>query len=103
MGYSTFNKTLGWNSQTQSFDGNVPIKEDNSMILTDYRGQVVLNKGYADAILSVLGSEAIDLDGRGGTFSLDQIPAMIAAFTNLSEENIRSVIDNNSTVNTEFD
>lgn len=54
-----------------------PVKTQNSMILTDYKGQVVLDASYAKAITSVLGSSAMDSQGRGGTFSKDDIPAIL--------------------------
>lgn len=57
--------------------GTAPVKADGSMILTDYRGAVVLAGDYADAITSVLGSSA-DGYGRGGTFSTSYIPDMMA-------------------------
>ena len=57
---------------------NALLKEDNSMILADYNGRVVLSKAYADAITSVIGSSAMDANGRGGTFSLHDIPAILA-------------------------
>lgn len=59
-------------------NGTAPIKSDGSMILSDYRGAVVLSDDYADAITSVLGSSAIDAHGRGGSFSSDKIPEMLA-------------------------
>ena len=57
--------------------GTHPLKEDNSMILTDYKGQVVLDSSYASAITKVLGSSAMDSQGRGGTFSTDKIPEIL--------------------------
>lgn len=54
-----------------------PLKSDNSMILTDYKGQVVLNDSYAKAITSALGSSAMNSQGRGGTFSVDKIPEIL--------------------------
>lgn len=58
--------------------GTAPIKTDGSMILSDYKGAVVLAGDYAGAILSVLGSSAMDSYGRGGTFSSEHIPDMLA-------------------------
>lgn len=58
--------------------GTAPIKNDNSMMLTDYRGAVVLGSDYANAIISVLGTSAMDNFGRGGTFSTDKIPEMLS-------------------------
>ena len=56
---------------------NQPLKTQNSMILTDYKGQVVLDSSYANAITEALGSSAMDSQGRGGTFSADQIPKIL--------------------------
>ena len=70
------------------------MKDENSMILTDYKGQVVLSNDYAKAITSVLGASAMDKDGRGGTFSADKIPAMLAALCpGFDAETFKSVID----------
>lgn len=59
-------------------DGTKPLKDNNSMILTDYNGRVVLSNDYANAIISVLGNSAMNNDGRGGTFSMNEIPAILA-------------------------
>lgn len=58
--------------------GNKPLKENNSMILTDYKGQVVLSEAYATAIKAVLGTSASNSAGQGGTFSTDKIPEIMA-------------------------
>lgn len=55
------------------------LKSENSMVLTDYKGQVVLSDDYARAITSVLGSSVMDSNGRGGTFSCDKIAEIMAA------------------------
>lgn len=91
-----YNYLMGYgNNYTAITNGSQPLKSENSMILTDYRGQVVMSKAYADAITSVLGSSAMDSQGRGGTFSVDKIPAILAKlFPALSEENFKTVIDN---------
>lgn len=71
-----------------------PLKEDNSMILSDYKGQVILSNEYADAITTVLGPSAMGSDGRGGTFSLDNIAAIIAALLpGSNQQDIQTVID----------
>lgn len=73
------------------------MKDENSMILTDYKGQVVLSNDYAKAITSVLGASAMDKDGRGGTFSSDKIPAMLAALCpGFDAESFQTVIDGNN-------
>lgn len=58
--------------------GTHPLKTENSMILTDYKGQVVMSKDYANAITAALGSSAMDSQGRGGTFSADKIPEILS-------------------------
>ena len=57
--------------------GTQALKSDNSMILTDYKGQVVLSQSYANAITAVLGSSAMNTQGQGGTFSTDKIPEIL--------------------------
>ncbi len=70
MGYGT-------NSMGAILTGNKPLKDNNSMILTDFKGNVVLSDTYANAIISVLGNSVIDSSGRGGTFSEDKIPDIL--------------------------
>jgi len=62
----------------QLLSGNVPIKKNNKMILADYNGRVVLSQTYANAIKAVLGSGIIDSNGRGSTFSLNDVPKILA-------------------------
>lgn len=77
--------------------GTSPLKKENSMILTDYKGQVVMSKAYANAITSVLGSSAMDSQGRGGTFSSDKIAAVLAALIpGVTEEQFQKAIDGKS-------
>ena len=87
MGYgSNYNAILDNNKYA--------LKEENSMVLTDYKGQVVMSQDYANVLTSVLGPGAMDKDGRGGTFSSDKIPAIIAALCpGFNEEAIKTVID----------
>ena len=88
MGYGS-NYAAVWNSD------NYPMKSDNSMVLADYKGQVVLSDSYAKAITSVLGSSAMDGKGRGSTFSTDKIASILAALcTGFSAEDFQTVIDN---------
>ena len=76
--------------------GTRALKSENSMILTDYKGQVVMSKSYADAITSVLGSSAMNAKGQGGTFSTDKIPEILAQLiSGFSVEDFQTVIDNN--------
>lgn len=79
------------------FKDSAALKKDNSMILTDYKGQVILNNSYAKAITTVLGSSAMDAQGHGGTFSKDAIPAILAALIpGRSEEEFSAIINKNN-------
>ena len=60
-------------------NGTAPLKTDNSMILTDYNGLTIISDDYAKAIVSVLGKDAMDKNGRGTTFSTDKIAEIMAA------------------------
>ena len=96
MGYGS-NYTAIWNQDKYA------LKDNNSMILTDYKGQVVLSDDYAKAITSVLGSSAMNDKGVGGTFSTDKIPAMLAALCpGFSEETFKTVIDGDN-LNSAYD
>lgn len=78
-------------------NGSNPLKKENSMILTDYKGQVVMSKAYASAITNVLGSSAMDSQGRGGTFSSDKIAAILAELLpGFTEEQFQKAIDGKS-------
>lgn len=96
MGYgNNFNAVL---------NGSQPLKSQNSMILTDFKGQVVMSKAYASAITSVLGSSAMNAQGRGGTFSTDQIPAILAKLLpGFTEEQFKNAIDGKSQNSTSYD
>ena len=71
------------------------IKGNKSMILTDYKGAVVLTNNYAKAIVSVLGSGSMDAYGRGNTFSKDNLAAIIAAIEPCAytTEEVQTVLD----------
>ena len=85
------------NNYSAILKGTSPLKKENSMILTDYKGQVVMSKAYANAITSVLGSSAMDSQGRGGTFSSDKIAAVLAALIpRVTEEQFQKAIDGKS-------
>lgn len=74
-----YNYLMGYGKYTMPVtNGTAPVKSDNSMVLTDYKGAVVLAGDYSEAVLSVLGSSAMDAQGRGGTFSTAKIPEMLA-------------------------
>ena len=83
---------MGYGINTISSASQRPLKKDNSIVLTDYNGLVVMNKSYTSALLKVLGSSAMDSSGRGSTFSKDKIPAIIAEISGLPEEDIQKVI-----------
>jgi len=55
------------------------LKTDNSMILTDSSGLVILGSSYVSTMTKVLGSSCMDSRGKGGTFSVDKIPELIAS------------------------
>ena len=83
--------------------GTQPLKSQNSMILTDFKGQVVMSKAYANAITSVLGSSAMNTQGRGGTFSTDQIPAILAKLLpGFTEAQFKNAIDGKSQDSTSY-
>lgn len=73
-------------------------KTDNSMVLTDAFGLVVMSDDYANALRKVLGSSCISADGKGCTFSVDKIPAIIAEIggANCTEEKVKEVINGGS-------
>jgi len=54
------------------------LKSNNSMVLTDYKGQVVLNDSYAQAITKVLGNDCMNAQGQGKPFDKSNIPAILA-------------------------
>ena len=84
--------------------GTQPLKSQNSMILTDFKGQVIMSKAYANAITSVLGSSAMNTQGRGGTFSTDQIPAILAKLLpGFTEAQFKNAIDGKSQDSTSYD
>ena len=95
---------MGYGSNFSAItNGTQPLKSDNSMILTDYKGQVVMSDTYANAITSVLGSSAMNAKGQGGTFSTDNIPAILAAFIpSYTAEQFQTVIDGD-TVSASFE
>ncbi len=75
--------------------GNQALKKDNSMILTDYKGQVVMSQKYANAITAVLGSSAMNVQGQGGTFSTEKIPEILAELIpGYTSEDFEKVINN---------
>lgn len=99
-----YNYLMGYGSNYAAIlSGSQPLKSENSMILTDFKGQVVMSQAYADAITSVLGSSAMNSKGQGGTFSTDNIPAILAALIpGTTEEQFQTVM-NNEKVESSFD
>lgn len=85
---------MGGQNYMEVLNGDASLKSDNNMILTDYKGQVVLSDAYAKAITSVLGAGAMDQNGRGGTFSQDKLPQILAAvLPGFKVDDIKAVID----------
>ena len=72
MGYTCNTLNMLYNNASM-------LKNNNSMILTDASGLVVLGSSYVSTMTKVLGSSCIDSKGRGGTFSVDKIPELIAS------------------------
>ncbi|MCQ2753867.1 MAG: hypothetical protein MJ231_02340 [bacterium] len=87
-----YNYIMGSSDFTQILDGSEHLKKNNSMILCDYKGQVVLSEEYAKAITTVC-PDALGSDGKGKTFSSSNIAAMIAELTSLDVEEIKKVIN----------
>ncbi len=100
-----YNYLMGYgNNYSAIIGGTQPLKSQNSMILTDFKGQVVMSKAYANAITSVLGTSAMDSQGRGGTFSIDKIPAILAKLLpGFTEEQFKNAIDDKSQNSTSYD
>lgn len=70
------------------------MKSDRNMILTDYKGQVVLPGEYADKLKSVLGNGIMDAFGRGSTFSTNKIPEILTKIcSNYTAEQYKTAID----------
>ncbi len=90
-----YNYLMGYGANYLAItNGSQPLKSDNSAILTDYNGQVVMSDSYASAITSVLGSSAMDSKGRGGTFSTEKIPEILAKLLpGFTVEQFQTVID----------
>ncbi|MBD9223630.1 hypothetical protein EGQ24_07005 [bacterium] len=96
---------MGYGNNYSAVTGRTqPLKSQNSMILTDFKGQVVMSKAYANAITSVLGSSAMNTQGRGGTFSTDQIPAILAKLLpGFTEAQFKNAIDGKTQDSTSYD
>jgi len=84
MGYGA-NFAAAW------YPDRYPMKDNNAMVLTDYKGQVVLSKAYADAINKVI-PKGMSACGKGGTFDKSKIPEILAVlFPSLDAETIMKV------------
>ncbi len=91
-----YNYLMGYGSNyTSIFNGDkYALKTDNSMILADYKGQVVLSDSYAKAITSVLGDSVMNSKGQGSTFSKDKIADILAALCpGFDAQSFQDVID----------
>lgn len=95
MGYS--------NDLTPLLEGKKPLKNDNSMVLADYKGSIILNDAYAQAIIAVCGSSIMNGQGVGGTFSSSHIPAILAEFTNRYSKDDFQKAMNGMTLSSSFD
>ncbi len=98
-----YNYLMGYGANyTAITSGNHALKSENSMILTDFKGQVIMSDTYANAITSVLGSSAMNNKGQGGTFSVEKIPEILAAFIpGFTAEQFQTVI-NGDKVSSEY-
>ena len=93
-----YNYLMGYGCQyNTTYDGSKPLKTDNSMILSDFKGRVVLSDSYEKAITSVSGSSVINSQGQGSTFSKDKIAEILAALCpGFDAQTFQDVIDNKS-------
>ena len=90
------NYLMGYGSNfTPILDGSMPLKTNNSMILADFKGRIILNQDYANAIMAICGSDIMDNEGRGGTFSSAEIPKILEKLTcgAYTAEQYKEVID----------
>ena len=74
-------------------NGTYSVKQNKSMILTDYRGLVVLSSDYANAITSVIGTSKVS-GGKGGTFDKKYIPKMLEEITDYDASLFEDVMAN---------
>ena len=100
-----YNYLMGYGSNYSAIlEESQPLKTENSMILADYKGQVVLSDSYAKAITDVLGTSIMDGNCRGSTFSADKIPEILAALCpGLDAEQFASVIENTDFGSSSYD
>ena len=73
----TYQYLMGYGENYHTtYNGRMPLKSNPNMVLTNYKGEVVLSKQYANAILAVC-PNIMDGNGNGGTFSEDNIPEIL--------------------------
>ena len=96
MGYSC-------NTLNMMYNNSNLLKNDNSMILTDASGLVVLGSSYVSTMTKVLGASCMNSRGRGGTFDADLIPELIASIAGspVTADDIRKV-KNGETLNSSY-
>ncbi len=91
-----YNYIMGYGQDYFAIINNTrPLKSNAQMILTDWKGQVVMSDTYANAILSAVPGAALNNNGVGPAFDEDYIPAILAALcpnNMLDEEAFRNGI-----------
>ena len=95
----TYQYLMGYGSGSALLNSGNALKTDNSMILTSADGRVVMNSTFTNALTKVLGSSCMDSNGRGGTFSADLIPELIATIAGSpfnKPEDIKTVMNGGS-------
>ena len=96
------------NTLATMYQNPAMLKKDNSMILTDSSGLVVLGSSYVSTMTKVLGSDCMDSSGKGGTFSMDKIPELIAAISSAGGQNaftpdeVRNVMNGGTVKESEY-
>ena len=89
-----YNYLMGGINYSPIANNTGTVKTNNSMVLTDCNGRTVLSDQYADAILTA-GVSSMDVYGKGTTFSLDDIPKIIANLSGfpVDEQTIKNVMN----------
>ncbi|MCQ2739462.1 MAG: hypothetical protein MJ237_04460 [bacterium] len=97
---------MGYNSNYMPIlNDSKPLKTTNSLVLCDYKGQVVLSDAYANAIKNVMGSSIMDSNGRGKTFDATKIPDIMASFLSgyFSDADMIRRVHNGENLSTTYD
>ncbi len=81
---TTGNDLINTDSSGTKTKDSIAIKDNYSMVLTDYKGQVVLSNDYVN-VLNRIGIYA-DSYGRGKPFSQSEIPSMLAKIIKISHD-----------------